>query len=215
MFRFILSALVMGTVITLCPPAFSEDASQDTAPERDVYASGWYGGAFLGYGTGTARWRSTTRDTGDFTISGPIAGVYAGRNWQVGQIRYGGEVEFAVSDIEGVTKDDCPGCRTDLTGYLIAKARIGLDLGHGLVFGTLGYGQADLKHILQDYGHTTSSTLTFQVAAGYERPFLERWSVRSEASVMTFGSATASFDGMYKAPILHIWTVKIGLTQHF
>lgn len=97
----------------------------------------------------------------------------------------------------------------------IAKARIGLDLGHGLVFGTLGYGQADLKHILQDYGHTTSSTLTFQVAAGYERPFLERWSVRSEASVMTFGSATASFDGMYKAPILHIWTVKIGLTQHF
>lgn len=204
MFKILCAALVAGFLSSVAPPAAAQSHSQ-----------GWSIGAFVGYGSGSSRWSSATTSTGDFDVSGLIAGLHGGHSWQTGKIVYGVEVEGLVSDVEGASQSNCAGCRTDLTGYLLLRSRLGYDTGHGTLYGALGLGAAQIKHISPTNGHASAKTYSWQAAVGYDVPIQTGWSVRGEVAYLGFGDASSAVTGSRRVSTRNIWTAKLGLTRHF
>lgn len=92
--------------------------------------SGLYGGLAAGTGNGT-----NTNWVGTFDISGSIAGLFVGYNFQNGNLVYGAELAASKA---GIDIDTCGAC--DYNRFIDVKARVGWSSGKALYFGVLGYG---------------------------------------------------------------------------
>ena len=115
---------------------------------------GFYGGAALGYGFG---------DAGGTDFDGPIGGLFAGYNWDLGKYVLGIEGDFNLADL---TVDGSPDA-IDQVGRI--KLRGGIDLGRTLVYavGGAAYANVDSSPDLSDWGYALGAGADYQIT--------ERW----------------------------------------
>ena len=103
----------------------------DHAPSYDW--SGPYAGAQLGWGWADA---SPGIDGGNNFVGG----LHGGYRWDFGQWVAGGELEYNWTeiDLEGTTED------ANFSGVFNVKATAGMEMGPGLFYGIIGWGQAQV-----------------------------------------------------------------------
>jgi hypothetical protein len=157
------------------------------APSYDW--SGPYAGAQLGWGWADA---APGIDGGDEWLGG----VYGGYRWDFGRWVAGGELEYNWTDIdlEG-TADDA-----NVSGVFNVKALAGVEVGRSLVYGTVGWSQAQVDG---NYDAIIGGL-------GIAYPITERWEARGEWLYYAFDEW-----GLEEAESAWANTVTVGLTYNF
>jgi outer membrane immunogenic protein len=113
--------------------------------------NGFYVGLNGGYGFGDSNWTNpTTGDsTGNFDLSGGLAGGQIGWNYQMGQFVFGIEGDMDWSGIKGTSNapgiTGCVGCQTSNNWLSTVRARFGFAWDRVLVYGTAGGAFGDVK----------------------------------------------------------------------
>ena len=112
--------------------------------------SGFYGGLALGIVSGdntfSERGVNASALPGDW--DGTLTYVTAGYDWQNGSIVYGAAFDYAFGSIDaaGVDGPDygCgTSCNIEVDNYFALRGRVGYATGSALLYGTVGYAQAD------------------------------------------------------------------------
>jgi hypothetical protein len=134
--RYILAGCAGLLAAVLASPIFAADLKpilKAPAYKAPVYVapfswSGFYVGAFGGYGVGSSSWvnSATGVGTNNFRVRGFVAGGTAGYNLQTGEWVWGVEADAGGSWINGTTNAGCaPGCETKNIWRATARGRIG------------------------------------------------------------------------------------------
>ncbi|MEO8531058.1 MAG: outer membrane beta-barrel protein [Deltaproteobacteria bacterium] len=76
----------------------------------------------------------------EYPVSGAAAGLFAGYNYQVGNMVYGGELSYATSTIRPDKYTD-----GDFKELIDLKARVGYVVGRTMLFGSIGYTSEYMK----------------------------------------------------------------------
>lgn len=134
------------------PTAVEPDAPVAVAPATPSIPdwSGFYGGLAFGIASGdntfSERGASASAFPGDW--DGTLTYLTAGYDWQSGSIVYGAALDFAIGSIDaaGLESPDY-GCGTscyiEVDNYVALRGRVGYATGSALLYGTVGYAQAD------------------------------------------------------------------------
>jgi len=131
--RFTLTACASLLAAAMAMPSFAADLPRPAYKAQPYYVapfswSGFYVGINGGYGFGKSNWTNTATgiSTGDFNLTGPLAGVTLGYNMQTGVWVWGLEADLDASWIKGSTTTACGGgCSTQNTWLGTARGRIG------------------------------------------------------------------------------------------
>lgn len=139
----------------------------------------------------------------DFTgeLSGPIYGIHAGYNFDLGSIILSAEVDYNLADISGNFDGEAT-----VTSVAHLKARVGYDLGSAMVYGVGGMAYIDLE--LPFVGELSDSGAFYGVGAEYL--FNPDWSAGVEYLVH---SAIESFGG--SSTTLELQTIQARVSYHF
>jgi outer membrane immunogenic protein len=163
--------IAVGSIATLLgalSPALAGDLGAP-APEPVVFApapvaqsydwSGPYAGAQLGWGWADA---APGIDGGDEWLGG----VHVGYRWDFGTWVAGGELEYNWTDIDlrGTTED------ANVSGIFSVKALAGVEAGPALIYGTLGWAQAQVDGNFD----------AILAGVGVAYPFRDRWVASGE-----------------------------------
>jgi outer membrane immunogenic protein len=160
--------------------------------------TGFYIGANAGYAWGTS---SDTNPffpisgTGNFGISGVLAGGQVGYNWQFDAFVLGLESDGDWSGVKGSTSSGlCGGvvCTTSDSWLGTTRARLGFAVDHWLFYGTGGVAYGDIKFTdlpaaLVVNGSNTNVGWT--AGGGIEYAFTRNWSAKAEYLYVNLGSA--------------------------
>ncbi len=133
-------ALCAGLLATaVAAPAFAADLPMPFkaplfAPQFNW--SGFYAGINGGYGWGKTSWTDPVggTTTGDFNMSGALAGGTAGYNRQIEKIVVGAEGDVDASWIKGTAVTNC--CQTQNDWFATARARLGFAMDRWMPFVT-------------------------------------------------------------------------------
>ena len=104
--------LIAGALaLATAAPAFAADLPPAAMPPprapvayvpAPVFSwTGFYIGANAGYAFGQSSWNSPIGTTGNFDVSGPMAGVTLGGNYQIGQFVVGAETDIDWQNVRG------------------------------------------------------------------------------------------------------------------
>lgn len=147
--------------------------------------TGFYVGAFGGYGWGNHDRINDTGFANSYSSSGGIAGGLAGYNWQINKFVVGVEGDLAWADIKG--DDNFVGGTRDQTTLRwvgTIRGRAGFALNKWLLFGTAGYAYGDQRHVNTDLvvgvDSFTSGTSGWTAGAGVEYAFTPNWIGKAE-----------------------------------
>jgi outer membrane immunogenic protein len=181
--------------------------------------SGYYLGVNGGYGLGTSNWSDVNNpaatSTGDFNVSGALAGGTFGLNWQLDSVVLGIESDFDWSGVRGSITPANSFCNLPVsltgagevgltcetrTGWLgTARLRAGYAFDRVLLYGTAGAAFGEVQAALTGTGlaGTPPATGPFQstvqfgwtVGGGVEVAFSEGWSAKLEYLFVNLGSA--------------------------
>ena len=174
---------------------------------------GLYVGGHFGYGEVQDFWFDSTGATGGpQNLGNFVGGLQIGHNWQTGDIVWGGEVDASATGME-VGEWDNAFAEVDWLGSV--RARLGIDLGPILVFGTGGIGFV--------VGAGASSTVptkkddffepTYVVGGGVQIPVDQRVSVGGETLYYgETGKFSASDD---EGKLEGIWTGRVTVNVKF
>ncbi len=160
--------------------------------------SGFYVGANAGYGWGKSRWTDATGfATGEFNLSGLVAGGTLGYNLQAGSLVYGLEGDLDYSTIKGSAGTLCGGgpgaCETRNTWLGTARARLGYSFDRWLPYITGGAAFGGIKMTPVSGGASDSQTkLGWTLGLGLEYAFLGSWSAKVEYLYADLGTARCS-----------------------
>jgi len=179
--------------------------------------TGFYIGVNGGGGWGQSRFDYSPigTTTGNYNMSGGLAGGTAGYNWQTGQFVIGAEGDIDWSGLRGTNGNRptgavggfiCNGpvaaggtgfaCGTDNTWLGTVRGRVGIALDNVLLFGTAGVAFGDVRaRIASDpgfgiFGGATSTQVGWTAGAGVEWGFLPNWSLKGEYRYVDLGSFT-------------------------
>ena len=176
-------------------------------------ADGVYYGAFGGIGAGSMR---SHDGLVELNPVGSVIGGRIGYSKKVNSWYVAGEADFALSSLEGTERVTISGYETafdsdhDYLGTL--RARLGRQLGQGLVFVTGGIALSESEGIVsvrgpdnQQIGTTAkdvSDHLGFTIGAGLELPITKRISFTGEIMRVDFKKEELTFDiGVHAEPM--------------
>jgi outer membrane immunogenic protein len=176
-------------------------ATKAAPPSLQVLSwTGLYFGANAGYGwgvgSGTNPVFAATPTTGNFAISGPLAGGQVGYNWQFNAFVAGVESDVDWSNATGSTSSGlCAGvvCTNSNSWLGTTRARLGFAVDHWLFYGTGGvaYGDIKLSDAPAAVGVNGSVTnVGWTVGGGVEYAALKNWSVKAEYLFVNLGSVS-------------------------
>lgn len=232
-------------VVSVVAPAAVMDANFDW--------TGFYVGAFGGAGFGKNNALLSPDYDGDgvfevrenidnIALEGGFFGVDAGYNWQQGQIVYGLEADFSVTNINGADDDENPvfnnGVAVDYETFSTVRGRVGIAADRLLGYATAGVAYATGHDTYTfsdlDTGFTADPVTNdfdqfgFVIGAGAEYALTDNISVKAEYLFANFGDAeafdvdaAADFDvfgpgsDTFQAIEHSIHTVKVGLNLSF
>lgn len=177
--------------------------------------TGFYIGVNGGGGWGRSRYDfvNVGTSTGNFDVSGGLAGGTAGYNYQAGQWVVGVEGDIDWSGVRGTNGNRsatavCNGpvaaggtgfaCATENSWIGTVRGRVGFAVNNVLFFGTAGVAFGDVKaRITSDpglatFGGGTSTQVGWTAGAGIEWGFLPNWSLKGEYRYVDLGSFTCA-----------------------
>jgi outer membrane immunogenic protein len=195
-------------------PAFAADLPPPAAPlPRAPVAyvpavpvftwTGFYVGLNTGYAFGKADGTSTLGTTGSFSVSGPMAGVTLGGNYQIGQFVVGAETDIDWQNVRGSqVGGGCsfipPGGPPAVPGSCDAasnwvgtfRGRVGLAMDRVLLYATGGGAYANIKASVSALPWSRNTELGWTAGAGVEYAMTDNWTVKFEYLFADFQHAT-------------------------
>lgn len=186
---------------------------------------GFYVGASGGIVRGTARWTDDFFGftTGDFSSSGMLFGLTAGKNWQNGRWVYGIEGDWSLVDFRADSYAIVcapAGCTSEMTSFATLRGRLGyLFTPNLLVFATAGAAWADLTHGNIVFSVTTNTVSGHVAGAGLEWAVAPQWTLKAEYLFARFDgneacSVTVCFVSIQNDKFdAHIF--RLGMNWHF
>jgi outer membrane immunogenic protein len=219
--RFILAVCVCLSTIAVAAPVLAADLSRPAFKAAPSFAApfnwtGFYVGINGGYGWGKSSWTNTATGatTGDFNISGALAGGTAGYNLQIGQLVVGAEGDIDASWIKGTDATGC--CQTRNDWFGTARARLGFAMDRWMPFVTGGAAFGDVK--MNALGASQTATkVGWTAGGGLEYAFSGAWSAKIEYLYADLGKASCDVatcgtanDVTFKTNI-----VRAGVNYHF
>lgn len=189
----------VGFSVLAVTSATAADISQSRPlpmPKSPVFVpffswNGFYVGAYAGYGFGDSKWTNTATlvNTGNFNVSGGVAGGTLGYNWQFSTTVFGLEADVGWSGVSGSTTNNCPlGCETKGTWFGTARGRIGYAFDRFMPYFTGGAAFGDIRTQAGGFSGTTKTQFGWTVGAGLEYAFLNNWSTKVEYLYADMGS---------------------------
>jgi outer membrane immunogenic protein len=172
------------------------EAGSPVPPSPGVWDwNGPYFGINGGGSWGISRWTSGPLSTGDFNISGGMAGGTLGYDWQRGHLVYGlvGDIDWA--GLTGSTASICtPPCGTADSYMATVRARFGYDFGPWLPYITGGAAIGDVKSGFRPplTGTDSETRLGYAVGLGSEYQLVHGWSWWIEYLYEDLGNANCS-----------------------
>ena len=188
-----------------------------TAP---AYANwtGFYVGINGGYGFGKSNWSAGAVTTGDFNVTGAMAGGTAGYNFQTGTWVWGIEGDLDWSGMKGSTTTNCPAsCETKNDWFGTARGRIGYaGWSNWLPYLTGGAAFGNIKGT-SGTASVTKTNIGYALGAGVEYAFLGAWSAKVEYLYADIGKATCPAGTCAVANDIKFKTnlVRVGLNYRF
>jgi outer membrane immunogenic protein len=214
----IIGALVAAFAASVVSPSFAAELPMKAPAATLAYDwSGFYIGANIGYGSGSADWTNQTNTTlfGDYlggtfshNMSGKIGGAQLGYNLQRGPWVYGLEATFDFADIEGdklsdnifSAQDDL--LKTRIESMVVASARLGYAWDKLLTYGKVGFALAKVTaSAVDNLGPSTGSGSDSQwrsgwaLGAGFEYGLSPNLSVGLAYDYIHLGSGTYELGG--------------------
>lgn len=157
-----------------------------------VYSwNGFYLGINGGGGWGHSNWNN---GVGSADVSGGLAGVTAGYNWQTGQWVFGLEADIDWSNIKGnFTNAGCPfGCETKNSWLGTARGRIGWAFDRWLPYVTGGAAFGDVKATQAGIASASDTNVGWTVGAGIEAAVVANWTAKVEYLYADLGHVNCS-----------------------
>ena len=147
--RFGVAGGLLAAALIASAPVMAADMPVK-APPAPIIAPTWTGtyiGINGGFGSGTSNLSSAVGNSGDFKVSGGLAGITYGGNWQSGHVVLGFESDFDWAHINGtVTNAACGGTCFNNTRWLSTeRMRAGWDYNGWLFYGTVGAAFANVS----------------------------------------------------------------------
>jgi outer membrane immunogenic protein len=187
-------SILLGVAVALvASTAFAADMSVKAPPMAAPAAApvptwtGTYIGINGGYGWGTSNHTDFSNvTTGDFRITGGLAGVTYGGNWQAGNAVLGFESDFDWADINGsIATGLCAGgtCFTKTKWLSTERMRAGWDFNGWLLYGTAGaaFGRVQAGQDGCPLGFCGEKTRAgWTAGVGIETMFWRDWSAKIE-----------------------------------
>jgi outer membrane immunogenic protein len=189
--------------------------------------TGFYLGAYAGGGVGFSRYDFTGvgTSTGNFDISGGMAGGTGGFNLQNGAAVFGVEADGGWMGFRG--NAPCPNpaftCATSDTWSSTIRGRLGWAVGSNLLlYGTAGGAFGDVRSAITGPVAFTGATVDkagWAAGAGVEWMFAPNWSAKLEYMHYDLGTATCGI-GLCSAVTpanvrFEADTGKVGINYHF
>jgi outer membrane immunogenic protein len=159
--------------------------------------TGFYIGANVGGAWGNSSDTNAffAATTGNYGISGILAGGQVGYNWQFNSFVLGLESDVDWSGVRGSTSNGlCVGvtCTTSDSWLGTTRVRLGFAVDHWLFYGTGGVAYGDIKFTDVPAAVVVSGTATnvgWTAGGGIEYAFTRNWSVKAEYLYVNLGSA--------------------------
>ncbi len=217
--RFVLAACASLLAAAIAVPAIAADLSvpfKAPASSAPFNWSGFYVGINGGYGWAKSSWTDpvAATTTGDFNLTGAMAGGTVGYNLQMSQIVVGFEGDIDASWMKGTDPTAC--CETKNDWFATARARLGFGMDRFMPFVTGGAAFGDLK-MSTATASETATRIGWTAGAGLEYAFAGAWSAKLEYLYADLGKASCSAatcgvatDVSFKANV-----VRAGVDYHF
>ena len=219
--RFTLAACAGLFAAAMALPSFAADmprpAYKAPSSAEPWNWTGFYVGINGGYAWGRSSWTNpaTGGTTGDFNVSGALAGGTVGYNLQTGLWVWGAEADIDASWIKGTDATIC--CETKNQWLATARGRIGYAFDRWLPFLTGGAAFGDIKMTPVGFPAETSTKIGWTAGGGLEYAFQGAWSAKVEYLYVDLGKASCSVatcgvanDVTFKTSI-----VRGGINYHF
>ena len=200
-------------------PRSSYKAPAYSAPSYASW-SGFYVGLNGGYGFG----KSNITDgagvsTGDFNVSGAMAGGTVGYNFQTGTWVWGLEGDLDYSWVRGSTTVNCGGsCETRNTWLGTARGRLGYaGWTNWMPYLTGGAAFGGIK-ITDAFGSGTATKVGWTAGLGVEYAFMSNWSAKVEYLYADLGKATCTAPSCGAADVTATYKtnlVRLGVNYRF
>jgi len=180
-------------------PALAADMAMKAPPPVPAPSSVYNWNGFYVGGNAGGAWATTSDSnaffaatTGNFHITGGVAGGQVGYNWQFSPWVLGIESDFDGSNVKGSTSAGlCAGvvCTIENTWVGTTRARIGYATGAWLPYLTGGVAYGDV-HIQDSAGavHAGTNRAGWTGGGGMEYALNQNWSIRAEYLYIDLGS---------------------------
>jgi outer membrane immunogenic protein len=217
--RFTLAACAGLLAAAMALPSYAADMSRPAFMAPSSAApwnwTGFYVGINGGYGFGKSNWTNVGATTGDFNVSGALAGGTIGYNLQMSQIVLGAEADIDASWIRGTDATVC--CETRNTWMGTARVRLGYAFDRWLPFISGGAAFGDVRMTPLGFASATDTRFGWTAGGGLEYAFMGAWSAKVEylyadlgRSSCGAGTCGVANDVTFKANI-----VRGGINYHF
>ena len=219
--RFTLAACAGLLAAAMALPSFAADMPRPAYKAPSSAApwnwTGFYVGINGGYGWGNSSWTDPVSGatTGDFNVSGALAGGTIGYNLQTGLWVWGLEGDIDASWIKGTDATIC--CETKNDWLATARGRIGYAMDRWMPFLTGGAAFGDVKMTPVGFASETDTRFGWTAGGGLEYAFMGAWSAKLEYLYADLGKANCSAatcgvatDVTFKTSI-----VRGGINYHF
>jgi outer membrane immunogenic protein len=185
-----------------------------TPPLPTLYNwTGFYVGVNGGWGDGISKWTNDCitcqviptlgGTSGDFPVSGYVAGGTVGANYQIGSYVFGIEGDFDWSDLTGNSGSTCgslsavlptpTGCETENVWLATLRGRVGYAFNNILLYGTAGAALGRIQTgLIPPSTFDSSVEAGWAVGAGLEVAFAPNWTARAEYIFVDLPNATCT-----------------------
>ena len=192
-------------------PALAADLPQPAPPPQAPVAyvptvapvynwGGIYFGVNGGYGFGSSEQSNPGVSTGNFNVSGFLAGGTVGANFQTDAFVFGLEGDFDGSWLEGnsgaancVSGGVAVQCETKNSWLGTVRARVGYAADRVLFYGTAGGAFGNIEQGAQNAPNSSfasASKAGWTAGAGVEAAFADNWTARVEYLFVDLSDAT-------------------------
>ena len=179
--------------------------------------SGVYVGGTFSFGTGESRISNNSgTTTGDFDIDGFGAGVALGYNRTAGNIVYGVETDFTLSEIDGLTANNCGGnCTAEIDWLWTLRGRIGYNANRFMPYITGGLAVGDAEASVPGLASNSDVIAGWTLGAGVEFLLNNNWTVKGEYLFVDLGDMGIPGPPPIRAKFDEIHTFRLGINYKF
>jgi outer membrane immunogenic protein len=229
--------IASALALAAAAPAFAADlpppnAPPPRAPVAYVPAAplfswtGFYVGANTGYAFGQSSWNSPIGTTGNFDVSGAMAGLTLGGNYQIGQFVVGAETDIDWQNVRGsqvggncFTGAGPASCASASNWVGTFRGRAGFAMDRVLVYATGGAAYANIKASLDAFPWASSTELGWTAGAGVEVAMTDNWTAKVEYLFADFQHASCGAANCLAVPPASVSfdesMVRVGINYKF